>query len=44
VALGASDFFGAAEAFATPNVTATTARAPNENIFRSILITSLPRT
>jgi hypothetical protein len=34
--------FGAADALATPNVTATTTRAPSENIFRSILITSLP--
>ena len=44
LAAGESDFFGAADAFATPNVTATTTRAPSENIFRSILITSLPRT
>ena len=29
-----------AHALPTPNVTATTTRAPNENIFRSILITS----
>jgi hypothetical protein len=41
---GELGFFGAAEAFATPNETATTTRAPNVEIFRSILITSLPRT
>ena len=33
-------FLGFAAALPTPNVTATTTRAPTENIFRSILITS----
>ena len=44
LAAGEPGFLGAADALATPNVTATTTRAPNEKNFRSILITSLPRT
>jgi hypothetical protein len=44
LAAGECPFFGEAEAFATPKVTATTTRAPNVKNFRSILITSFPRT